>query len=223
MLLRDRFVRLVYARHNRSPAIRRALDEVFAELDSRGGIGLDLGAGASRLHPRLLRLDRAGASKPDCLGSADRLPFADSSLAAVVSQEVFEHLPDPVAALAEVARVLAPGGLLYLQTPFVIGRHDAPHDYWRFTGDGLGRLLASAGFEVARVAPAVGAGTGFYRIAVEFVAVLASSLARRLYLPAKGVAALAFWPLRWLDGVTLSGPESWRIPGGFFALARKPL
>ena len=222
MRLRDRFVRLVYARHNRSRAIRRALDEVFSELNARSGVGLDLGSGANRLHPRLVRLDRADASAPDCIGSADRLPFADGSLAAVVSQEVLEHLPDPALALAEIARVLAPGGLLYLQTPFVIGRHDAPHDYWRFTGDGLARLLASAGFDLDRTAPAVGAGTAVYRIAVELVAVLASSLARRLYLPAKGVAALAFWPLRWLDGVTLDGPESWRIPGGFFALARKP-
>jgi len=118
--------------------------------------------------------------------------------------------------------VLAPGGLLYLQTPFVIGRHDAPYDYWRFTGDGLKQLLSSAGFELDRVAPAVGAGTGTYRIAVELVAVLASSLARRTYLPVKGVAAFALWPLRWLDVVTLDGPESWRIPGGFLALARKP-
>lgn len=53
-----------------------------------------------------------------------RLSFADSSLDAVVSLDVFEHLPDPVLALGEVFRCLKPGGALLLSVPFDDERYE---------------------------------------------------------------------------------------------------
>jgi 2-polyprenyl-6-hydroxyphenyl methylase / 3-demethylubiquinone-9 3-methyltransferase len=49
-------------------------------------------------------------------GDALALPFADGSLRCVVAGEVLEHLPDLAGACAEVARVLAPGGTLVVDT-----------------------------------------------------------------------------------------------------------
>ncbi len=43
--------------------------------------------------------------------------FAPGSLDVVVSQDVLEHVADPVVALGAIARVLAPGGLLLLSVP----------------------------------------------------------------------------------------------------------
>jgi 2-polyprenyl-6-hydroxyphenyl methylase/3-demethylubiquinone-9 3-methyltransferase len=43
-------------------------------------------------------------------GRLERLPFADGGFDAVVAADVLEHLPDLPAAVAELARVLAPGG-----------------------------------------------------------------------------------------------------------------
>lgn len=50
-------------------------------------------------------------------GSAYELPFADSSLDCVIFSEVLEHLHEDRAALAEVHRVLKPGGTLALSVP----------------------------------------------------------------------------------------------------------
>ena len=48
---------------------------------------------------------------------AGRLPFADGAFDVVVSNQVFEHIADPAPALAEIARVLAPGGRFLAMFP----------------------------------------------------------------------------------------------------------
>lgn len=60
-------------------------------------------------------------------GDAQALPFADASFDAIVSTSVFEHLPNPAAAAAEVARVLRPGGVAHMITHLYTS-HTGAHD-----------------------------------------------------------------------------------------------
>jgi SAM-dependent methyltransferase len=50
-------------------------------------------------------------------GDATRLPFADASFDAVITSEVLEHVPDDTSALAELVRVLRPGGAFAATVP----------------------------------------------------------------------------------------------------------
>ncbi len=56
---------------------------------------------------------RAGAVQGDALA----LPFADGSFDRVIASEVLEHIPDDVAAMNELARVLRPGGTMAVTVP----------------------------------------------------------------------------------------------------------
>jgi SAM-dependent methyltransferase len=75
--------------------------------------------------------------------SVDALPFADSSVDVVVCFQVLEHLPDPLAFLREVRRLLSPGGVLMLTTPnlLVTGARPNPHHVHDYTPDDLLALL----------------------------------------------------------------------------------
>ncbi len=57
------------------------------------------------------------AAIPDIIGEADELPIASGSLDYVLTSHVFEHLCNPMKALAEWHRVLRPGGIIYTIVP----------------------------------------------------------------------------------------------------------
>ena len=60
-------------------------------------------------------------------GMAEALPLADASIPAVVSLDVIEHVHDPDAYLAEVDRVLQPGGRAAFSTPNRFSLTAEPH------------------------------------------------------------------------------------------------
>lgn len=65
---------------------------------------------------------------------AQRLPFASEAFDVVISCETIEHLPDPEAALTEMARVCRANGLLYLTTPNYVNANGLYYLYARARG-----------------------------------------------------------------------------------------
>jgi len=122
------------------------------------GVLLDVGCGAQPY--RALQAQRATRcfglecnrqryrdTPPAVWGSALALPFADGSFDTVFSSQVLEHVPEPERMLAEMTRVLRPGGCLIVTAPHMWGVHEEPHDYFRFTRFGLESLARRAGAE----------------------------------------------------------------------------
>ncbi len=144
-------------------------DEVarFARALPAGTRVLDAGAGEGRYahyfsHCRYVGVDLAVGdpgwdySKLDVQADLGWLPFADGCFRGALNIVVLEHTAEPARALAEIARVLAPGSLLLLVAPQEWGVHQAPHDYFRYTRHGLEWLLGRAGFGDLRIEPAGG-------------------------------------------------------------------
>jgi len=217
---RSRFVSTVYATHNKSSQIKRALGKCLARLED-GEVGLNVGAGSTELHPAVVNLDLALSATVDCCARAEYLPFSNSSFSVILSQETLEHVRDPYRTIREMHRVLQDGGTLYCQVPFIIGYHPGPTDFWRFSREGVRELMEHSGFICEEIGIAVGPATGFHRIGVEFVAVLLSRLLPCLYHPVKGLVALLLYPVKWLDPLLLKGKQADRIAGGYYVIARK--
>ena len=85
-------------------------------------------------------------------GSVNTLPFADQSFDAVLSADVLCHAAvDPEQALAELKRVLKPGGRLILNMPayqWMMSAHDRRvHNVRRLSAGATAALLRTAGFK----------------------------------------------------------------------------
>lgn len=121
-----------------------------------GPDGLALGIDISE--PMLARAVRneAGPQVGFIKADAQRLPLRDSTVDAAVSTAVLQLVPNPQAALVEIARVLRPGGRLAVMVP-TAGR---PARYWQllpnvgahaFADDEIGGILEENGFASVRV------------------------------------------------------------------------
>jgi SAM-dependent methyltransferase len=99
-------------------------------------------------------------SRLEAIADLTSLPFRAGAFDAVLNIVTMEHLREPGRALAEMARVAAPGGCLLVAAPHEWEVHQAPHDYFRFTRHGMTYLLENAGWEVREVR----AAGGYFRL-----------------------------------------------------------
>ncbi|OMC19186.1 class I SAM-dependent methyltransferase [Mycobacterium sp. SP-6446] len=152
----------------------RAFEPPVEWLDiPRGGIILDAGCGPASVTASLARaagpgalvlgVDRSRAMLARAVraqsgpqvgflrADAQQLPLRDETVDGVVSIGVLQFMPNPAAALAEMARVLRPGGRLGVVVPVV--RHAAR--FWRrlpsldpyvFSKDEVADILMDHGF-----------------------------------------------------------------------------
>jgi SAM-dependent methyltransferase len=60
----------------------------------------------------------------------------DASVDGVWIQAVLEHVLNPEQVVAEIRRVLRPGGIVYSEIPFLQPVHEGPYDFTRFTESG---------------------------------------------------------------------------------------
>ena len=76
------------------------------------------------------------------------LPFHDAVADAIICANFFNIHPEPTQLLLEIRRVLKVGGVLLLTAPLVYPYNPEPTDFYRFTEEGLKRLLERARFAI---------------------------------------------------------------------------
>ncbi len=82
------------------------------------------------------------------------IPVADATFDAILCTEVLEHVPRPIEALGEMARITKPGGRLFLTAPLGSGLHQEPyHFYGGYTDHWYRKFLTEFGCEVVSIEP----------------------------------------------------------------------
>jgi SAM-dependent methyltransferase len=151
---------------------RIVVDEIARSLPPDARLLLEVGCGTGSLLPELeamgdgitamgiepseaARAVATGAGHRVEPGSFEELPVGERSVDALVALDVLEHCPDDDAALVEAARVVRPGGLLFLTVPAMPSLW-SPHDeanrhFRRYDRTQLADVVSAHDFEVERV------------------------------------------------------------------------
>jgi SAM-dependent methyltransferase len=156
-------------------------------------------------------------SRLDAVADLTALPFGEGVFDAVLHIVTIEHLREPAAAVREMARTMAAGGVLLVAAPHEWEVHQAPHDYFRFTRYGLAHLLEKAGLEIAEIRPAGGYFRLLARRLLNGLQFFSGGLRWLLFVPAAVVLAPPALILPLLDG--LDRDRNFTL--GYICVARK--
>jgi len=66
----------------------------------------------------------------------------------VILEQVLEHVHNPNKGLLNIKQILKSNGLLLITTPFMIKLHGDPYDFWRWTPEGLKKLLEENNYKI---------------------------------------------------------------------------
>lgn len=148
---------------------RLVLQEIARYAGPCAGRILDIGCGTGGMLTHLqtfgdaVGLDPSEEAQAACVrrsvpfvrGGGSTLPFRDGSFDIVTALDVIEHVRDDAGILAEMRRVLRPGGLLLLTVPayqFLWSQHDVfNHHVRRYRRSGLEQLLRRTDFDIAKL------------------------------------------------------------------------
>jgi SAM-dependent methyltransferase len=146
---------------------------------------LDVGAGSAPYRPLFSRCDYktqdflgltdtqlrgGGYGQIDLVCDAAVIPVPAGSFDVVLCTEVLEHVPEPIAVVREIARILAEGGRVILTAPLGSGIHQEPYHYYGgYTPYWYRRFLGECGFDDISIEANEGTFRRFSQEAVRFV------------------------------------------------------
>lgn len=180
---------------------------------------INLGSGTRSLGPNVINVDFHAFSNVQVVARAEELPFEDGSVDVIVCDNMLEHVPKPSLVIGEIKRVLKPHGIVYIGIPFIIQYHSSPHDYQRWTAEGLRTLMD--GFAEQELKIASGPTSAMTTVLGEWLAIVLSFNFNFLYNFWIVVFTAVLAPVKLLDYIFSHYKKAENIAYGFYFIGKK--
>ncbi|MEK7482204.1 MAG: methyltransferase domain-containing protein [Patescibacteria group bacterium] len=185
-----------------------------------GKIIINLGSGINVVRPDAINIDFYPFRNVNIVAHASHLPIKDNSVDAIVCESLLEHVKEPAKVVAEIKRVLKPGGLTYITAPFIAGFHSSPQDYYRWTKQGLREIMA--GFEEKESGVMYGPTSALSSVLCEWLSLVLSFGSLKLHQFWLVLFTIITSPLKLLDYLFYRFPSAQNIAYGFYYIGVKP-
>lgn len=200
---------LIWGNNSRSPLMAKKFSALVDGPILVVGGGT-VGNGMEHLKGDIIAFDVYPTDVTSFVADGHNIPIATGSVGGVWIQAVLEHVIDPWQVVAEIHRVLKPGGVVYADTPFMQPVHEGAYDFTRFSRNGHRWLFRR--FEEIEAGASVGVGwAALLSLRHAFITLFRNRRIGSL------VASLFLW-LRLIDKIR---PDSYAGAGGFYFLGRK--
>lgn len=179
----------------------------------------DIGAGGRKITPNTFTIDGFVTHNTDLVCDIHSIPLPDGLFDCVFSTGTLEHVEDPHKAIAEMHRLLKNKGIVHIEVPFIQGYHADPHDYWRWTLEGLRLFCLKAHFSELESGIHIGPTSSLNWILNEYILCLFGN-----GLLGNTIATLMrfmYVPLRYLDYLLIRKNSSVKIASGIYFIGRK--
>lgn len=194
------------------------VDRTLARLPPGARLA-DVGAGGRRITAGTITIDRIDGPEIDVSCDIHAIPLPDASFDCVFCTGTLEHVREPLRVMAEMHRLLRPGGVLHLEVPFLQGFHADPDDFWRWTLPGLRLMCERTGFEEIDSGAHIGPTSSLAWIAVQY---LDGLLPGRLGSAASYALRFVLRPFLALDRLWRHRRMSAAIASGLYFVGRRP-
>jgi len=172
---------------------------------------LNAGSSTTRFGQNCINVDIQEKDNVDLVADLHCLPDNIGTFDAVICNAVLQYCRSPATVIDQFAKVLKPGGLLFIEAPWVQPYCDDTADLFRFSEQGLLALLED--FEIVSSGPSITPGSAL----VMQGSYMAGSMSKNKYLAfaLTKITETVLYPVHWIN---TTRPE--QTAGANFVIAR---
>lgn len=182
------------------------------EIEGKDLLAINLGSGYSDISDSVYNVDLLPYDSVNVICDIENLPFKDNSIDYILNVAVLEHVPNAPAAIAEIYRVLKPGGKLYCFIPFMQAFHASPYDFNRYTYEGM--KVQFQKFDIQKI-HTIGPTSGMLWIVQEWLAMMLSFGIKPLHTILHMLLMVTTFPIKFIDVLLQFHPFAKNIASGF--------